>query len=142
MNQLKSSYSSLFKDSYSHPIHTCFAMIASNVTKRYSAFVPLWKSLSGNVILHTYMDAFICYECLSIRPEYSLRFYTVCVSSNKFGVVYTCLDQVHGRESACCATTRPESILRSEKQTHVSSNQFISLNMCSAKKLRVYESSI
>ena len=33
MYQLKSSYNSPFKDSYSHPIHTCFAMIASNVFK-------------------------------------------------------------------------------------------------------------
>ena len=30
MHQLKSIYNSPFKDSYSHPIHTCFAMIASN----------------------------------------------------------------------------------------------------------------
>ena len=32
MHQLKSIYNSPFKDSYSHPIHTCFAMIASNET--------------------------------------------------------------------------------------------------------------
>ena len=31
MHQLKSIYNSPFKDSYSHPIHTCFPMIASNV---------------------------------------------------------------------------------------------------------------
>ena len=30
MNQLKSSYNSTFKDSHSHPLLTCFAMIASN----------------------------------------------------------------------------------------------------------------
>ena len=30
MNQLKPIYNSLFKDSYSHPIHTCFPIIASN----------------------------------------------------------------------------------------------------------------
>ena len=30
MRQSKSLYNSPFKDSYSHPIHTCFAMIASN----------------------------------------------------------------------------------------------------------------
>ena len=30
MHQLKSSYNSPLKDSYLHPIHTCFAMIASN----------------------------------------------------------------------------------------------------------------
>ena len=30
MYQLKSLYNSPFKNSYSHPIHTCFAMIASN----------------------------------------------------------------------------------------------------------------
>ena len=29
-HQLKSSYNSPFKDSYSHLIHACFAMIASN----------------------------------------------------------------------------------------------------------------
>ena len=31
MHQLKSFYNSPFKDSYSHPSHTCFAVIASNV---------------------------------------------------------------------------------------------------------------
>ena len=31
VNQLKSLYKSPFKNSYSHPIHTCFLMIASNV---------------------------------------------------------------------------------------------------------------
>ena len=30
MHQLKSFYDGSFKDSHSHPIHTCFAMIASN----------------------------------------------------------------------------------------------------------------
>ena len=30
MNKLKSIYNSPFKDSHSHPIHTCFPMIASN----------------------------------------------------------------------------------------------------------------
>ena len=30
MHQLKSLYNSPFKNSYSHPIHTCFPMIASN----------------------------------------------------------------------------------------------------------------
>ena len=33
MNQLQSIYSNPFKDSYSHPIHTCFAMIGSNDRK-------------------------------------------------------------------------------------------------------------
>ena len=36
MNQLKSIYNSLFKDSHSHPIHTCFPIIASNVTLVFS----------------------------------------------------------------------------------------------------------
>ena len=30
MNQLKSIYNSPFKDSHSHPIHTCFPIIDSN----------------------------------------------------------------------------------------------------------------
>ena len=30
MNQIKSFYNSLLKDSHSHPIHTCFPIIASN----------------------------------------------------------------------------------------------------------------
>ena len=30
MHQLKSFYYGSFKDSHSHPIHPCFAMIASN----------------------------------------------------------------------------------------------------------------
>ena len=33
MNQLKSIYSSLFKDSHSHTIHICFPIIASNGTR-------------------------------------------------------------------------------------------------------------
>ena len=33
MNRLKSIYNSLFKDSHSHPIHTCLPIIASNVTE-------------------------------------------------------------------------------------------------------------
>ena len=36
MHQLKFVYSSPFKDSHSHPIHTCFAMIASNVYLNYT----------------------------------------------------------------------------------------------------------
>ena len=32
MNQLKSIYNSPFKDSHSHPIHTCFLIIACNGT--------------------------------------------------------------------------------------------------------------
>ena len=35
MNQLKSIYNSLFKDSYSHPIHAYFPMIASNDYENY-----------------------------------------------------------------------------------------------------------
>ena len=31
MSQLKSIYNSPFKDSHSHPIHTCFPIIANNV---------------------------------------------------------------------------------------------------------------
>ena len=34
MNQLNSIYNSPFKDSHSHPIHTCFPIIASNVKFR------------------------------------------------------------------------------------------------------------
>ena len=30
INQLKSIYNSLFEDAYSHPIHTCFLIIARN----------------------------------------------------------------------------------------------------------------
>ena len=30
MHQLRFIYNSPFKDSHSHPVHTCFAMIASN----------------------------------------------------------------------------------------------------------------
>ena len=37
MNQLQSIYSNPFKDSYSHPIHTCFAMIAINDICRWKA---------------------------------------------------------------------------------------------------------
>ena len=33
MNKLKSIYNSPFKDSHSHPIHTRFPIIASNVTE-------------------------------------------------------------------------------------------------------------
>ena len=37
MNQLKSIYSSQCKDSHSHPIHTCFPIIASNT------YVKVWQ---------------------------------------------------------------------------------------------------
>ena len=40
MNQLKSVYNIPFLDSYSHPIHTCLSMIASNV------FVAKWVNIS------------------------------------------------------------------------------------------------
>ena len=53
-HQLKSIYNSPFKDSYSHPIHTCFAMIASNTRSatdkqspsciRCNRWVPLNKN--------------------------------------------------------------------------------------------------
>ena len=41
MYQLRSSYNSPFKDSYSYPIHTCFAMFASNefIESREISFV-------------------------------------------------------------------------------------------------------
>ena len=35
MHQLKSIYRSPFKDSQSHPIHTCFPMIASDVLPNF-----------------------------------------------------------------------------------------------------------
>ena len=35
MNQLKSIYNGPFKDSHSHPIHTCFLIIASNGVGEY-----------------------------------------------------------------------------------------------------------
>ena len=41
MNQLKSVYNSPFKSSYSHPIHTCLATIASNVPSIISRGVGL-----------------------------------------------------------------------------------------------------
>ena len=37
MSQLKSIYNSPFKDSHSHPIQTCFPMIASNVHEIWHA---------------------------------------------------------------------------------------------------------
>ena len=36
MNQLKSIYNSPFKNSYSHPIHTCFPISASNGFLRFT----------------------------------------------------------------------------------------------------------
>ena len=45
MHQLKSIYNSLFKDSHSHPLHTCFTMIASNVFwKKLQVRGHLWNS--------------------------------------------------------------------------------------------------
>ena len=41
MNQLKSIYNSPFKNSYSHPIHTCLATIPSNEAKWFgNVLVP------------------------------------------------------------------------------------------------------
>ena len=57
MNQLQSIYNSPFKDSYSHPIHTCFPIIASSKSYVGAAFIEnpgskpkpapkiLWKSI-------------------------------------------------------------------------------------------------
>ena len=45
MHQLKFLYNSPFKNSYSHPIHTCFPMIASNVDDKSITtyqFLTLW----------------------------------------------------------------------------------------------------
>ena len=39
MHQLESIYNSPFKDSYSHPVHTCFAMIASNAAHLHREIV-------------------------------------------------------------------------------------------------------
>ena len=66
MHQLKSIYNSPFKDSYSHPINTCFAMIASNgllfhtsqssVDPQLWCFVflsyILWKTSNANPLGH------------------------------------------------------------------------------------------
>ena len=35
IHQLKSIYNSLFKDSHSHAIHTCFTMIATNAEIKF-----------------------------------------------------------------------------------------------------------
>ena len=35
IHQLKSVYNSPFKDSHSHPIHTCLSVIASNDVKEW-----------------------------------------------------------------------------------------------------------
>ena len=50
MNWLKSIYSSPFTDLHSHPIHTCFAIIASNVNEHSFHFV----TLSLVLVLSTY----------------------------------------------------------------------------------------
>ena len=54
-----------------------------------------------------------------MRPEYSLRFNTVCVSSNKFGALCTCLDQVHGR-SLRAARQRVLNLFYGLKNKHAS----------------------
>ena len=53
MNQLKSSYNCPFKDSHSHPIHTCFTTTASNVVQINTCLhvinkvkTKLWKPYS------------------------------------------------------------------------------------------------
>ena len=51
MNQLKSVYNIPFLDSYSHPIHTCLSMIASNkgATAFYTFDVSILGRTSGNI---------------------------------------------------------------------------------------------
>ena len=52
MYQLKSSYSNPFKDSYSDTIHPCFTMIATYVTKGYSAVVEIFVGKQEFTHLH------------------------------------------------------------------------------------------
>ena len=47
MNQLKSVYNIPFLDSYSHPIHTCLSMIASNVVFTFPNGVHLCANCAG-----------------------------------------------------------------------------------------------
>ena len=54
MHQLKSSYNSPFKDSYSDPIHTRFAMIASNGGRHYP---PPPQHVDGQSRLKHYIPA-------------------------------------------------------------------------------------
>ena len=61
MNQLKSIYNKQFKDSHSHPIHTYFLIIASNVR----------LCLNGNVQILLTVLSFIHYKpgsCLNQGP--------------------------------------------------------------------------
>ena len=48
MNQLKSIYNSPFKDLHSHPIHTCFPIIASNVKDQQQILSTLGKLGQSN----------------------------------------------------------------------------------------------
>ena len=66
MHQLKSSYNSPFIDSYSHPSHTCFAIISSNEDAVKLTRVP--RSIVSNEI-HQILSsqAFHSSSLLSIR---------------------------------------------------------------------------
>ena len=66
MHQLKSSYNSPFIDSYSHPSHTCFAMISSNEDAVKLTRVP--RSIVSNEIHQiSSSQAFHSTSLLSIR---------------------------------------------------------------------------
>ena len=60
MDQLKSIYNNTFKDLHSHPIHSCFAMIASNVERIIVADL-----------------------CVKVHSHY-VFFYIICVKRKKW----------------------------------------------------------
>ena len=61
MNQLKSIYNSPFKDLQSHPIHTCFPMIASNEGHASFRF-----PLEEEIMLTTY-GTFMSICCIKLK---------------------------------------------------------------------------
>ena len=59
MSQLKSSYNSPFKDSYSHPIHTRFAMIASNDSVEINLTRNEMYGINNGGIFEVYLYLFV-----------------------------------------------------------------------------------
>ena len=111
MHQLKSIYNSPFKDSHSHPIHTCFPMIASNELKLYLNSFTMLRFFTGQIqfeVLNTSPLKFqIFYDKNSGSKShnqeilYSLDNYHLPMKLQESNIFSPVCHSVQGRESPC-----------------------------------------
>ena len=91
MNQLKFLYNSPFKNSYSHPIHTCFPMIASNergvqilsfscsFRQKNCKIIPIWQLAHA---LGKILDPPLQIDLLVIRDQYHVLIIANIIANN------------------------------------------------------------